>query len=319
MERRDFLKSLGLAGTLSLAGLYAHQTGWARHDTTRSDPPQQNAQERATGLLRPFDIAVDGRGRLFVTDSARYRVTIFDPSTGAVSSFGSPGASVGWLNYPRGIAVDHDELIYVVDSNNCRIQVFDEKGTVKRVVGSIGSSGGCLSTPQGIHLAAGGRLFVADTRNHRVQVFDTFGLAAVVGELGDANDQFRLPTACRTRGDELFVLDSKHGMVKVFGPEFEYRRGFGSPGIGPGQLNMPQGMDVHPDGSIWVADTGNNRIQAFSPAGKLLTVLGKLGSEPGEFRAPTGLAWRNDSLFIVDSGNGRIQMQRDQVFQTLVF
>ncbi|MGC8908059.1 MAG: NHL repeat-containing protein [Desulfomonilaceae bacterium] len=319
MERRDFLKSLGLAGTLSLAGLYAHRTGWARNDAARSDRPQHYDQTRATGLLRPSDIAVDSRGRLFVTDSARYRVAIFDPSNAAVSSFGSPGASVGRLNYPRGVAVDEDGLIYVADSNNCRIQVFDEKGTAKRVVGSIGSSGGCLSTPQGIHLAPGNRLFIADTRNHRVQVFDNFELAAVVGELGDADDQFRLPTACRTRGDELLVLDSKHGMVKVFGLKFEYRRGFGSPGIGAGQLNMPQGMDVHPDGSIWIADTGNNRIQAFSPDGKPLTVLGKQGSEPGEFRNPTGLAWHDGSLFIVDSGNNRIQVLRENALETLVF
>jgi tripartite motif-containing protein 71 len=318
MERRDFLKSLGLAGTLSLAGLYTHRTAWARHDTTRPAPPQYNGQKGATGLLRPFDVAVDSRGRLFITDSARYRVTILDPSHREVSSFGSPGASVGRLNYPRGVAVDQDGLIYVVDSNNCRIQVFDEKGTAKRVVGSIGSTGGCLSTPQGIHLGASSRLFVADTRNHRVQVFDKFELTAVVGELGDANDQFRLPTACRTHGDELLVLDSKHGMVKVFGPEFQYRRGFGNPGIGAGQLNMPQGMDVHPDGSIWIADTGNNRIQAFSPEGKPLTVVGKLGSEPGEFRGPTGLKWHNGSLFIVDSGNGRVQVLRDNAFEILV-
>lgn len=318
MERRDFLKSLGIAGTLSLAGI-CRANGWTNQDGKRSDARQGEVGETTAGLRGPFDVAVDQLGRLFVTDSPTYRVLSLELTSGVLGTFGGPGSAVGRLNYPTGISVDGDGLVYVVDSNNGRVQIFDGRGKLKRVVGYIGSAGGCLSTPQGIHVDEKNRLFIADTRNHRVQVFENFELAAVVGELGDGNDQFRLPTACVTRGEELLVLDSKHGMVKVFGPDFQYRHGFGAAGIGQGQLNMPQGMDLHPNGSVWVADTGNNRIQVFSAEGKLMSVLGRLGSEPGEFRSPKGLAWHNGNLFVADNGNCRIQILRDNTFSVVSF
>jgi len=317
MERRDFLKSVGIAGTLSLVGICGSRAAWVKKGQEHSEALRWNSEGKTGRLLRPFDIAADGQGRIFVSDSPRYCITSLNLQSGEASSFGRPGATVGRFNYPRGIDVDLEGLVYVVDSNNGRIQIFDANGRLKRVLGSIGSSGGCLSTPQGVHVDGKRRLFIADTRNHRVQVFQHFELVAVVGELGDGNDQFRLPTSCATRGDELLVLDSKHGMVKVFGPDFGYRYGFGGPGIGSGQLNMPQGIDVHPDGSVWVADTGNNRIQVFSADGKLMSVMGRLGSQSGEFQSPTGLAWHNGSLFVADSGNSRVQVLRENTFSTL--
>ncbi len=318
MERRDFLKSVGLAGTLSLTGICA-RISWSNQRLQDSSISKRNGDSKKVRLVGPFDVAVDDNGRLFTTDSPRYCVSCLNLLSGEVSSFGAPGSSVGRLNYPRGIAIDREGLVFVVDSNNGRIQGFDSDGKLKRVVGSIGSSGACLATPQGIHFDAKNRLFVADTRNHRVQVLENFRLVAIVGELGDAKDQFRLPTACATRGEELLVLDSKHGMVKVFGSDFEYKYGFGSAGIGEGELNVPQGMDLHPDGTVWVADTGNNRIQAFTADGKLMSVIGKLGSESGEFRSPTGLTWHEGTLFVADSGNSRIQVFKDNKFSTLIF
>jgi tripartite motif-containing protein 71 len=296
MNRRDFIKCVGVAGVFSLIGTIPLHASVPSH----SD---------AEGLRGPFDLAFDPSGNLIVTDPSNYRVVRLDPSNRPSGWFGKPGSGVGLLNFPKGLAVDADGLIYVVDSNNCRVQAFDANGLVKLVLGSVGSIGGCLSTPQGVFADKNGRVLVADTRNHRIQIFRRESLIAVIGELGDGQDQFRLPTACamNSRGD-IVVLDSKHGMVKIFGKDLKFKSAFGGPGKSPGMLNMPQGMDLDEAGAIWVADTGNHRIQGFHPNGKVFFAAGKEGAGPHEFKKPTGIACRGDKIFVADNGNGRIQV-----------
>jgi len=317
MERRDFIKSLGVAGTFSLAGVLCHRAVSGQDRSSSEAGPSDQSAKPLHSLLGPFDVAFDSTGRLLITDSPGYRVVGIDRSKGTLSTFGRPGSVIGRFNYPRGIAVGPDELVYVVDSNNCRVQCFSVTGEVKRVFGSIGSIGGTMATPQGIHVDEKGRVLVADTRNHRVQIFEQFELTGVLGDLGDANDQFRLPTACVTRGDEILVLDSKHGLVKVFGNDLQFRSSFGGIGSAPGQLNMPQGMALGPNGSAWVADTGNHRVQVFSAEGKLDAVLGRQGSGLGEFQSPSGLAWHDGRMYVADTGNKRIHVIRDEVFEIL--
>lgn len=317
MQRRDFIKSLGVAGTFSLAGVLCHRTVRGQGGSSSAERPSDHAAKPLPSLLGPFDVVLDSTGRLLITDSPGYRVVCVDRAKGTLSSFGKPGSVIGRFNYPRGIAVGPDELLYVVDSNNCRIQCFSGTGEVKRVFGSIGSIGGAMATPQGIHVDEKGRVLVADTRNHRIQIFEHFELTAVLGDLGDANGQFRLPSACLTRGDEILVLDSKHGLVKIFGNDLKFRSSFGGIGAAPGQLNMPQGMALGPVGSVWVADTGNHRVQVFSAEGKLDAVLGSPGSGLGEFQSPSGLAWHDGRMYVADTGNKRIHVILDKVFEIL--
>ena len=72
----------------------------------------------------------------------------------------------------------------------------------------------------------------------------------------------------------VFVLDAGNNRVQVFTPGGEYLRSMGSPGSAPGQLSDPMGMFVHPDGSVWVADTRNRRIQPFGAASDKLDPIG---------------------------------------------
>jgi len=281
VKRRDFIKSFG-AGMFSLLGI-VQLDGEARMAYGASSPGRAlGVDSQASGLMGPFDLDFDLSGNLLVTDPPGYRVVRLDASNLPIPLVEGPGAGTGRLNFPKGIAVGSQGLIYVADSNNCRVQVFDQSGAFRRTIGSVGSIGGSFSTPQGVFVDADGRLLVSDTRNHRVQIFQHDQLTAVLGELGDGNDQFRLPTACAvTPEQDVLVLDSKHGMIKVFGPDLKFKAAFGGVGGAPGQLNMPQGMRLDSNGHIWVADTGNHRIQELTPAGKVIAVVGRKGSGRG--------------------------------------
>ncbi len=308
MKRRDFIKSVGAAGMFSLLGIVTlHGSANADSKPPAGSGAGENPGE--VGLKGPFALAFAPSGDLLITDPPGYRVVRLHGDTKPLHAFGKPGSQIGRLNFPKGIAVDANGLTYVVDSNNCRIQVFDEKGAVKRAFGSIGSIGGSFSNPQGIRLDGKDRVLVADTRNHRIQIFENLVLMAVLGDLGDDEGQFRLPTDCAVRhGGEILVLDSKHGLVKIFGKDLKFKGSFGGIGNNPGQFNMPQGMALDDRGNVWVADTGNHRIQQFDPEGKFLSAVGKSGSAPGELNSPTGVTCRGEKVYVADNGNKRIQV-----------
>jgi hypothetical protein len=88
---------------------------------------------------------------------------------------------------------------------------------------------------------------------------------------------------------------------------------FGSSGSGPGQFLAPTGAAIHPNGSVAIADTGNNRVALLKDDGlrlRWVKVLGSLGTKAGQFNAPSGVAYDTPgNLYIADTGNNRIQVR----------
>ena len=83
---------------------------------------------------------------------------------------------------------------------------------------------------------------------------------------------------------------------------------WGDAGSGDGQFSRPQGLAVDASGNIYVADSGNNRIQKFTNTGVLITAWGTWGFGDGQFSNPQGVAVApSGDVYVMDSGNGRIQ------------
>jgi hypothetical protein len=104
----------------------------------------------------------------------------------------------------------------------------------------------------------------------------------------------------------LFVLDAG-GHVAEYGSDGSLRQQFGSSGSGPSQLNGPQAIAVDGLGQVYVADTGNNRVQVFSSSGQFVRTFGSSGSAAGQLQGPRGIAIDGDSIVVVDTGNQRLQ------------
>src|SRR5205807_1540120 len=84
---------------------------------------------------------------------------------------------------------------------------------------------------------------------------------------------------------------------------------WGAPlGAGNGELNSPTGVAIDPSGNVYVADTGNHRIQKFDASGAFLTGWGTLGAGDGEFERPAGVAADGSgNVYVVEFDNPRIQ------------
>ena len=80
-------------------------------------------------------------------------------------------------------------------------------------------------------------------------------------------------------------------------------------------FNNPTALAIGPDGNIWVADSGNNRFQIFTPEGKFVETWGEPGSDDGQFQLERfnsdgygAVIFLSDGSFVVlDPGNHRIQ------------
>jgi len=88
----------------------------------------------------------------------------------------------------------------------------------------------------------------------------------------------------------------------------------GAAGSGAGQFQSPRAVAVAPDGSLYVADSGNNRIQHLSSSGEVLQVWGQYGDAAqgdapgGTFNEPWGVAVAPDgTVYVADTWNYRIQ------------
>jgi hypothetical protein len=94
-----------------------------------------------------------------------------------------------------------------------------------------------------------------------------------------------LPSPCRAEDPPVFVL------------------AFGSPGTGDGQLNNPNGIGVDALGFVYVADTGNLRIEKFSPTGSYVAQWDGSGTAAGRFVGPSDVAISsNGTIYIADGG-----------------
>jgi DNA-binding beta-propeller fold protein YncE len=82
----------------------------------------------------------------------------------------------------------------------------------------------------------------------------------------------------------------------------------GGKGTGKGELDAPLGIAVDSSGNVLVADSGNGRIEKFSPTSTFISAMGTKGSGNGQLGAPNGIAVdRNGNLYIADAGNHRVQ------------
>ncbi len=196
-----------------------------------------------------------------------------------IGNAGTPGNAAGQFNFPRAVAVDSQGLIYVADSGNNRIQVFNPDGSFVRQWGSLckldtqegcqGAGDGQFNEPWGIAVGADGSVYVSDTWNHRIQKFTSEG-------------QF----------------------VKKWGV-------FGSTGGELGESNLlygPRSLAIGRDGNLSVMDTGNKRIQVFTPNGDFITQWGGGGVVDGRLDEPVGLGQDADgNWYVTDTWNKRIQ------------
>ncbi|MDF2534821.1 MAG: repeat containing protein [Bacillales bacterium] len=122
----------------------------------------------------PNGVAVDKDDNIYVSDTGRSRVLVYDKSGKFIREINGAKKEGGKssLVCPRGIIVDKDGTIYVVDSIGHSIFGFNKKGERISKIGKLGNGAGEFFVPNGLFLAENGSIFVTDTINQRIQILN---------------------------------------------------------------------------------------------------------------------------------------------------
>jgi sugar lactone lactonase YvrE len=215
---------------------------------------------------------------------------------------------------PTGISVAPDGRIFVPDTHYYRVLVYDSEGSELMRFGEFGTGPGQFIFVTDVAFGPEGRLYVSEYGgNDRVQVFSPDGHYLFgFGSLGQGDGQFSRPQAMVFNADktELFIADSCNFRIVVVDPQGKFLRSFGTAGHGPGQFTYPYGIEILDDGTLIVCEFGGARIQHLDARGKCLGIWGRVGRGAGELQYPWAVAVAGDRLFVLDSGNNRVQVVR---------
>ncbi|CAF4405295.1 unnamed protein product [Rotaria sp. Silwood2] len=282
-------------------------------------------------LNTPIDLAVDFSNTLYIADFNNNRIQrwLIGASTGttvAGQANGTSGIGAAYLSAPAGVIIDSNNNIYVSDSINARIQQWTNGATSGTQIAGTGSSGFAYNqfhTPYFISRDTNtNTLYIADYNNNRVMSYApgvSNGTLAIGGQgPGTNSTQLYYPVGV------YFDLASNSLLIANYGGQHIVRwplsdRSWtlvaGSPGMvgsSSTRLSYPTGVTLDPMGNMYVADTGNHRIQLFL-AGQtngttIAGITGVSGSNSTQLNSPYSIRLDNQlNLYVADTLNHRIQ------------
>jgi tripartite motif-containing protein 71 len=217
-------------------------------------------------------------------------------------AFGRVGSDPGSVRAPSGLALGRDDELFVVDQGNHRIEVFSPNGMFRRSWGEPGSEASQFLFPSAVAIDREGEIYVADAGNGRIQVFSPEG--RFLRQWGG----MRAPRGLVVAGNRVYATDRLTHEIFMFTRQGSCEKVVGGLGREPGQFNEPWGVAVDGSGGLWVADSGNHRIQRLDRDGRPLSQWGDWGAQAGLLSYPAGLALSNDRVFVADRANHRIQV-----------
>lgn len=190
-------------------------------------------------LSHPYDVKVDKKNRVYISDSANNRIQVFCAESGEfLYKFGEKGTREGQMLCPWGLHVTEDHVM-VADFKNNNIQVFTTQGEFVRRIQSgreggalLSKEGGLLGKERGLLSREGGLL------------------SNPAGLTGD-------------REGNVVVCDRSSHCVQIFDCEGRFVSRFGCKGSHLGNMKYPTGVVIDRSGNIIVCDAFNHRIQIF--------------------------------------------------------
>ena len=239
----------------------------------------KNPVQTITGIKEPCFIAFSDNGDIFVTSRGDHCIYVYDSSGRQKTTIGSYGTGPLQFNSPSGIAINGD-IMYVAEQFGNRIHKITLGGTS---LGTFGKEQ--FTNPWAICIGPDSKIYVADAGNNRIQVFncdDTlshiikWNFACPNGLSFDVNGY-------------LHVANFSLNAITVFTPDGQYVHQYGQ-----SRLMGPRGIVIDPAGYILVVNESGSFLVIFDPNGQCIHSIKGFNTPRGVAIAPDGSIWVAD-------------------------
>ena len=187
------------------------------------------------------DVAVDSEDRVYLLVRHQNRVCIYDRDGNFIKAWGEDSIGTGG----HGIAVDRQFNVYVVDWLEHYVRKFTNDGHLIYTLGTrgVGADNGREPWPP---------------RQDKWPV-ERLSQLRSTGPFNGCTD-----AAIAPNGD-LYISDG-YGNARIhhFSADGKLIESWGEPGTGPGEFHCPHGLEIGPDGLMYVSDRENDRVQVFT-------------------------------------------------------
>lgn len=304
-------------------------------------------QAVSTALFYPSDVAVDGKGDLYISDALNGRIREVS-ATGVISTVAGggtslqDGAALQVQLAPFGIALDNAGNVLLAELNYRRVRRVTPQGTIATIAGQLPSAGTgdnvpatstALLNPFGVAIDPSGNVYVSDYEDNRIRKISTAGIISTIAGNGIPGYTASGPANNAEIGQPLDLSFDPSG--NLYFPTTVVQRialagtistvaGSSTPGFAgdrgaatSAELLGPTDAVVDGAGNIYISDRGNSRIRIVNSQGIINTYAGtgvaNYGGDGGPATAaqlfqPFQLALDGSgNLYIADWGNSRIR------------
>lgn len=256
----------------------------------------------------PQDVVVTATDYSYVLDTGNHRIEEFNPQHVFVRTFGEER-----LKEPHSLALDPKGDVWAANTGENNLVEFSPEGTYLSTIKEVGK-------PSALTFDAAGNLYelkTGESAGVTKYVYSTeykiWTNEGGFGSHGSGETQFSEPQGIALGAENsIYISDTGNNRISEWTLHSEEKathvRNFGKEGTGNGELKSPHGLATDSSGDVWVADTGNNRIQEFNATGSFLGAIGKAGTGEGKLKEPRGVAIDGEvDAWIADTANSNVQ------------
>ena len=236
------------------------------------------------------------------------------------------GASPYYLSLPEGVALDSNGNLFVADSGQFGVKMIAPNGTPTNIAGYVDAGGptpgpaldSMFSSPRAVAVDSSGNVYIADSGSNMIAKVTSGTLSIFTSSVSSPSG-----LAVDSSGN-VYVADTGHHQVKKFTPggSATVIAGTGTAGAPTAgtatssTLRSPGGVAVDSSGNVYIADTGNHRIEKVTSGGTLSIIAGTGSSgaptagvaTSSTLNTPGGVAVDSSgNVYIADTNNHRIE------------